>query len=104
MYLQEHGANIDLSEDPNIAEFKAEHGVPADATSCHTALVGEYVVEGHVPVGAITRLLESRPDAIGLTLPGMPADAPGMGDDPATWESQPVLLIQRDGQMVPFSF
>jgi len=91
-------------EDPQIAEFKAEHGVPADAGSCHTALVDGYVIEGHVPARAIARLLDERVDAIGLALPGMPPDAPGMGGDQGTWEAQPVLLIQNDGQLVPFDF
>jgi len=87
-----------------LVEFKAEHGVPVDAGSCHTALVDGYVVEGHVPAGAIIRLLDERPSAIGLALPGMPLDSPGMGGDQETWESQPVLLIQQDGQLVPFDF
>ena len=104
MYLQELGADIDLSEDPSLVEFKAEHGVPVDAGSCHTALVDGYVVEGHVPAGAIIRLLDERPSAIGLALPGMPLDSPGMGGDQETWESQPVLLIQQDGQLVPYDF
>ncbi len=93
-----------MSEDPQLAAFKVEHGVPQGAGSCHTALVEGYVVEGHVPVGAINRLLEDRPDAVGLALPGMPADSPGMGGDVETWESQPVVLIQRDGSMVPFDY
>jgi len=84
--------------------FKAEHGVPEGAESCHTALVDGYVVEGHVPAEAITKLLNERPDAVGLVLPGMPEDAPGMGGDQETWDAQPVLLIQNDGQMVPFDF
>lgn len=87
-----------------MVEFKVEHGVPVDAGSCHTALVDGYVVEGHVPAGAIIRLLDERPSAIGLALPGMPLDSPGMGGDQETWESQPVLLIQQDGQLVPFDF
>jgi len=87
-----------------LVEFKVEHGVPVDAGSCHTALVDGYVVEGHVPAGAIIRLLDERPSAIGLALPGMPLDSPGMGGDQETWESQPVLLIQQDGQLVPFDF
>jgi hypothetical protein len=62
------------------------------------------VIEGHVPVGAIVRLLEDRPDAIGLALPGMPADSPGMGGTPETWESQAVLLIENDGGLVPFEY
>ena len=78
--------------------------MPDGAGSCHTALVDGYVVEGHVPAGAIAWLLESRPDAIGLALPGMPADSPGMGGDAETWESQPVLLIQSDGTTIPFDY
>ncbi len=95
---------MDLTEDPRLAEFKQQHGVPAGAGSCHTALVDGYVIEGHVPAGAILRLLDDRPDAIGLALPGMPADSPGMGGDPSTWEAQPVVLIERDGSLVPFDY
>ncbi|MDH3259893.1 MAG: DUF411 domain-containing protein [Acidimicrobiia bacterium] len=95
---------MDLTEDPQLAEFRAEHGVPEGALSCHTALVDGYVIEGHVPAGAILRLLAEHPDAVGLALPGMPADSPGMAGDPETWESQPVVLIRNDGEMVPFDF
>jgi len=87
-----------------LAAFKTENGVPDGAESCHTALVEGYVVEGHVPAGAILRLLRDRPDAVGLALPGMPADSPGMGGDPDTWESQPVVLIQHDGELVAFDY
>jgi hypothetical protein len=55
-------------------------------------------------VGAIRQLLDTRPDAVGLALPGMPPDSPGMGGDLETWESQPVMLIQLDGTMVPFDY
>jgi len=78
--------------------------VPAGVTSCHTALVDGYVVEGHVPARAIVRLLEDRPDAIGLALGGMPPTSPGMGGDEQTWNAQPVLLIEADGNIVPFDF
>jgi len=57
-----------------------------------------------VPAGAIVQLLNDRPDAIGLVLPGMPNDSPGMGGDPLTWEAQPVELITTDGALVPFDF
>ncbi len=103
-YLQDLGASIDLTEDPQLAAFKADHGVPEGASSCHTALLEGYVVEGHVPAGAMVQLLETRPDAIGLALPGMPADSPGMGGDPTTWEAQAVMLIETDGDLVPFDF
>ena len=104
MYLQEHGAEVDVTDDPNRQAFRAEHGVPDDAGSCHTALIDGYVLEGHIPVGAIERLLSDRPDAVGLVLPGMPADSPGMGGDQSTWETQPVMLITTDGRMTPFDY
>ena len=78
--------------------------MPEGAGSCHTALVEGYVIEGHVPAGAILQLLEERPGAVGLALPGMPEDSPGMGGDPETWESQPVVLISSDGELVPFDY
>lgn len=62
------------------------------------------MIEGHVPAGAILRLLEERPDVIGLALPGMPVDSPGMGGDSQTWESQPVVVIENDGDLVPFDY
>ena len=57
-----------------------------------------------MPAGAIIKLLADRPEAIGLALPGMPADSPGMGGDPVTWEAQPVELITNNGNLVPFDF
>jgi hypothetical protein len=87
-----------------LAAYKADLGVPEAATSCHTALVDGYVVEGHVPAEAIVQLLADRPYAIGIALAGMPADAPGMGGDAGTWANQPVMLITMDGQLIPFDF
>ena len=91
-----------VADDAARDAYRAEVGIPDDAASCHTALVEGSAIEGHVPVGAIVRLLEERPDAIGLALPGMPADSPGMGGDVTTWEAQPVLLVGRDGSLTPF--
>ena len=104
MYLQEHGAEVEITDDADRVAFRADQGIPDSASSCHTAVVEGYVVEGHVPVGAIERLLKSRPDAVGLALPGMPADSPGMGGDVTTWERQPVQLISRSGALTPFDY
>lgn len=104
MYLRDHHAEVDTIDDPDRAAYRAELGVPAVAGSCHTALVDGYVLEGHVPVGAIVELLAERPDAIGLALPGMPADSPGMGGDVTTWERQPVMLVRHDGSLEPFDY
>lgn len=95
---------MDLIENPQLADFKLEHGVPNGAESCHTALVEGYVVEGHVPADAIVRLLEVRPEGIGLALPGMPGDAPGMTGESEVSESQPVSLIGNDGTLTPFDY
>ena len=104
MYLQGRGAEVERFEDPRLAAFRRQHGVPIEAWSCHTALLNGYVIEGHVPVDAILRLLEERPDAVGLALPGMPADAPGMADADELSEAQPVMLIASGGGLVPFSY
>ena len=104
MYLQEHGADVEVTDDPDRADFRARYDIPDDAASCHTATVDGYVIEGHVPVGAILQLLDDRPDVVGLTLPGMPSDSPGMGGDQSTWETQPVMRIDNDGSLAPFTY
>lgn len=93
-----------MQVDEQIESFKLSSGIPEEAHSCHTAVVDGYVIEGHVPAGAILRLLETKPDAIGLALPGMPSDSPGMGGDTSTWESLPVMLIKTDGALEPFDY
>lgn len=93
-----------MTDDDDRAVFRAAQGVPDSVGSCHTALVEGYVIEGHVPVGAIERLLQDRPDAIGLALAGMPADSPGMGGDVSTWERQPVQLISASGELTLFEY
>lgn len=104
MYLQNNGATVQAMSDPNLDTFRAQRGVPPAALSCHTAIVEGYVIEGHVPVPAILRLLADRPDAVGIALPGMPQDSPGMGGNEATWNAQPVSLITHEGELVPFDY
>jgi hypothetical protein len=76
--------------------LKARLGIAPEMASCHTTLVDGYVVEGHVPVRDIQRLLADRPDALGLTVPGMPIGSPGMemGDQREAFDT---LLVLRDG-------
>lgn len=103
-YLQKHGASVEVSEDADRATFRMAQGIGDEAASCHTAMVDGYAIEGHVPVSAIQRLLEDRPDAAGLALPGMPAESPGMGGDPAGWERLPVMLVGNNGSLSPFEY
>lgn len=104
MYLRTHGATVAVTDDADRAAFRAARGIGDSAASCHTAEVGGYLVEGHVPVEAIQRLLAEGPDAIGLVLPGMPADSPGMGGNETTWANQPVKLIANDGTLTSWNF
>lgn len=80
-YLQENGFQVDWIRSDDHAEIKDDLGVPSDMRSCHTTLVKEYFVEGHVPVEAIHKLLDEQPPIDGIALPGMPSGSPGMGGD-----------------------
>ncbi len=79
-----------------LYELKQAVGVPEEMMGCHTAIVGGYVIEGHVPSADIRRLLEDAPEAVGLAVPGMPAGAPGM-DFGGQSEPYQVHLIAMDG-------
>lgn len=72
------GFSVETRVEPRMNLIKARHSVPDDLVSCHTALVEGYVIEGHVPAEAITRLLAERPKFAGLAVPGMPIGSPGM--------------------------
>lgn len=89
-------ATVDLMDYDVLQAHKAASGIPAEMVSCHTAHVGGYVVEGHVPPADIRRLLADRPDAIGLSVPGMPYGSPGMGPE-SEREAYAVHLIRKDG-------
>ena len=76
---REAGFEVEITETKDYAGMKAAAGVPEDLWSCHTARIGGYVVEGHVPFAAIRLMLEQRPDIVGIAVPGMPGGSPGMG-------------------------
>jgi hypothetical protein len=77
-HLKDAGFAVTVEETTDLQPIKKRLGVPADLAACHTAEVDGYVLEGHVPAAAVRRLLEKRPTAIGLAVPGMPAGSPGM--------------------------
>ena len=77
-HLQAAGFVVTVDRTKDLRSARERLGVPADLAACHTAEVGGYVLEGHVPAVAVRRLLEKRPAAIGLAVPGMPAGSPGM--------------------------
>lgn len=85
-----------------LSALKATLGLRPEQTSCHTAQVAGYVIEGHVPAEDVKRLLATRPDAIGLAVPGMPWGSPGMGPE-SEREAYDVLLVARDGSASVFA-
>jgi len=102
-HLRQSGFRVDARDVDNLGPVKDRVGVPIGMGACHTAEVGGYFVEGHVPAADIKRLLAERPDAKGLTVPGMPVGSPGM--ETPTGEVQPydVILVARDGSTSVFS-
>ena len=77
-HLQQNGYRVEVHEQYNVTPVKNELGVPPSLRSCHTARVGGYVIEGHVPAADIARLLKEKPAIAGLAAPGMPMGSPGM--------------------------
>ena len=103
-HLEANGFEVKVHDVGNTAA-RARLKIPAKLGSCHTALVGRYAIEGHVPAADIKRLLKERPDAIGLAVPGMPYGSPGM-DGPAYGNRQDpydVLHIAQDGSTRVFN-
>ena len=80
--MEENGFDATVEDVQDISIIKSRYHVPPELQSCHTAIVDGYVIEGHVPVREINRLLNERPDIIGLAVPGMPIGSPGMGSAP----------------------
>lgn len=80
-YLEDQGFRVESTAMDDVEEIKDDFAVPQEMRSCHTAVIGEYFIEGHVPVEAIIRLLEEQPAINGIALPGMPSGSPGMGGD-----------------------
>lgn len=97
-HLEDNGFKVKVNDTGNTA-MRAKLGVAPTYGSCHTALVGGYAVEGHVPARDIRRLLKEKPKALGLAVPGMPVGSPGM-DGPAYGGRQDayrVMLLAHDG-------
>jgi hypothetical protein len=84
-----------------LEAIKAKHGVPPPLRECHTALLQGYVIEGHVPVDAIARLLKEKPPIVGLAVPGMPPGSPGM-ESPSP-RPYSVLAFDRQGRVSAYA-
>jgi hypothetical protein len=100
-HMEAAGFQVEVTDIDNVEPIKTANGVPLTLASCHTALVGGYVVEGHVPASDVRRLLSEKPSILGLTAPGMPAGSPGM--DVRGSPPYEVLAIDKDGKTTVYS-
>ncbi len=101
-HLEENGFDVEVTETTDLNQIKIDAGLTPALASCHTAFVGDYVIEGHVPANDIQRLIADAPKAKGLSVPGMPAGSPGMemGDRKDHYQ---VLMFNEQGQSKVFA-
>ncbi|MBT8404049.1 MAG: DUF411 domain-containing protein [Gemmatimonadetes bacterium] len=97
-HLREHGFEVEAVDTNEMMTIKAALGIAPAMGSCHTAEIGDYVIEGHVPAEAIADFMAQAPaDAIGLTVPGMPVGSPGMEVDGMAADPYDVIQLGTDG-------
>ncbi|MFA3920674.1 DUF411 domain-containing protein [Ruegeria hyattellae] len=103
--MQREGFEIEVQNASweTLSQYKITKGISEEMASCHTGLVEGYIIEGHVPPTDIRHLLDERPDAVGLFVPGMPYGSPGMGPE-SEREAYSVFLIRKDGTTEVFQY
>jgi hypothetical protein len=104
-HLEANGfaVTVNSATPSTLEQIKRQAGITKNLASCHTAKIDGYVVEGHVPASDIKRLVAEHPDAIGLTVPGMPAASPGMEQPGGETQPYDVLLVRKDGATEVFA-
>ncbi|MGV8939916.1 MAG: DUF411 domain-containing protein [Lysobacter sp.] len=102
-HMRAAGFPVEERDVTDVMPIKQRVGLPAGKEACHTAEVGGYFVEGHVPAEDVKRLLAEAPDARGLVVPGMPTGSPGMEVPSGQVDAYVVELIGRDGSSSPYA-
>lgn len=104
-HLKENGFTVKVNDVSNTDSFRAALGMSQEYGSCHSARVGGYAVEGHVPADDIKKLLAEKPDAVGLAVPAMPMGSPGMEhpDFPEKRAEYDVLLVKKGGAFTSYT-
>jgi hypothetical protein len=102
-HVRDDGFEPTVHDEEDMDAIKAQLGVPVGVRSCHTALVGQYLIEGHVPASDIRRLLGQQPRVAGLAVPGMPSGTPGMAQPGAKIAGFEVVAFQLDGTTRTFA-
>lgn len=98
VHLRENGFEVNAIDLDDLLAVKARYAIPQQLAGCHTAVVDDYVIEGHVPADVIRRLLSERPDVKGLSVPGMPLGSPGMEDPRGRRDPFNVLAFDAQGR------
>ncbi|MDX1413763.1 MAG: DUF411 domain-containing protein [Candidatus Promineifilaceae bacterium] len=101
--MRGQGYSVQVKDTNDLNKVKKDYQVPPQLQSCHTAIVDGYIIEGHVPVEDVERLLAERPDIVGLAVPGMPIGSPGMEVDGAADQAFDVLAFDKAGNMEVFA-
>ncbi len=94
-HMTASGFKVNAVDTDDVDAVKAQMGVRPQYASCHTGIIGKYIVEGHVPADLVKKMLKEQPVALGLAVPGMPVGSPGMEQGPP--EHYDVMLLARDG-------
>lgn len=98
-YLREHGFQVETTYTEDMSSIRKKYQIPQSMESCHTMVIEDYFVEGHVPIEAIKKLFEEKPDIDGIALAGMPSGSPGMPDEKT--EAFKIYAL-RDGKTTEF--
>ena len=97
-HLQDNGFRVQAHNLDNMNDLKSANGITSETASCHTAMVEDYVVEGHVPADVIKKLLAERPEVKGITVPGMPLGSPGM--ESSIEQPYEILTFDAEGKVL----
>ncbi len=99
-YMDDQDFGVNIQEVDDVIPIKERYNIPQNMQSCHTSIIGNYFVEGHMPIEAINKLMAEKPDLAGIALPGMPSGSPGMPG--AKKGSFIVYGIAKDGSTSEF--
>lgn len=97
-HMKAAGFAVTSNDLPDVTPMKDKNGVPQQTRSCHTALVGGYVVEGHVPADVVKKLLRERPAIVGIAAPGMPVGSPGMEMPDGRKDAYQIVAFDKAGK------
>ncbi len=101
--MEKNGYSFKVEDVNNLSPIKQQYNIPAQLQSCHTAIVDGYVIEGHVPVAEVERLLAEKPDIVGIAVAGMPLGSPGMEAAGAAPEPFEVIAFDIQGRTYVFA-